>query len=146
MSDLVRQSTSQVERCLRTPRKGPVLKNDSIILGFSLVPGREGSITEETPRIIVIETDGVDVERVSTSPPKSFLHVSLLLAFRRNIIEPVWIRYPADTVEVESETGGFVVLVQDIDLFANLGISVGNGRDRNEGNMGRKIGNAAYGM
>ena len=122
-SDLVNQDAPGVEESLRTFRKDRVAKDHPVIAGVSLVVRREGGITHETPGIVVIETDGVDVERADGCPPKSPLHGSLLAVFRSDVVKPVWARCPGCALQGETEASAAKCLVQDIDLLNDLGIS-----------------------
>ena len=123
MSHLVNQDASQVVKSRRASRKGRVVKNDPIVFGVTRVVRREGGKAEETPGSVIVETDSVDVERVGTSLIKSVLHGSLLHAFWSDIVEPVRIRYPPDTLQVKTEASSGIFPVQDIDLFIDLRIS-----------------------
>lgn len=118
------------------------MENDPVIFGVTPVASREGGITEETPRIIVIETDGVNIERFDIPLSKSVLHGRLLIVFWRDIVKPVYIQCPGDTPQSEAETSFDVFLVQDIDLILDLGIS--DTSDWNEENPDERMGQATY--
>lgn len=123
MPDLVNQDASGVERGRGTSRKSLVLKKDSILRGLSREFRREGGPTEETTGFIVIKTEGVNIECVGTSPPKSLLHGSLPGIFRSNIVEKIGIHYPGDTRQDKCETNLAKFIVQDLDLPTDLGVA-----------------------
>jgi hypothetical protein len=65
------------------------MKDNTVIHGAIRVVHRERSIAEKAPGFIVIEADGVNVERAGNSLSKGFLHLRLLGVIWCNIVEPV---------------------------------------------------------
>lgn len=126
VSDLVSRGASQVEVSHGTTRKGRVENNDSVVLGVGRVVGRESSVTEETLPITAGETDGVEVERAGISRPECVLHGGLLGGVWSGVVEPPRVRCPGDVLQLEAETRSGIILIQDIDLVLDLGISGGS--------------------
>jgi hypothetical protein len=143
VSDLVSRSASQVEVGHRAARKGRVENNDSVIQGVGWVVGGESSVTEETFTIAGGETDAVEVECARSSCPKSILHGGLLGGFWSDIVKPPGVQCPGDILQLEVETTSIIVVIQDIDLRLDLGISVADDRNQKIG-IGR-IDPATYG-
>jgi hypothetical protein len=143
VSALVSRGASQVVGDKGTAREGRVQKNDTIIRGVARVVGREGSVTEETRGINDSETNAVEVERRGSSYMESFLHRVLFGGFWTGIVEPVGVQGPGGARQLESEASSGVVLVQDIDLSLDLGIS--ETCDRND-ERDRRIDQATYGI
>ena len=123
VSALVSRGASQVVGNKGTARESRVQKNDSIILGVGLVVVREGSVTEEARGINGGETNAVEVEGGSVSHTEGFLHLVLLGGFWTGIVEPVSVQGSGDARQLETEASSGVVLVQDINLSQDLGIS-----------------------
>ena len=126
------RSAPQVEGRPGTTGKGRVEDNNAVILGARRVVGREGSVTEETVATTGGEADGVEVERAGCSSSESVLHSGLLGGVRTNVVEPGGVQCPGDVLQFEAETGSGIIIIQDIDLSLDLGISIMGDRDQGQ--------------
>jgi len=143
VSDLMSRGASHVEVSHGTTRKGRIEDDDSVVPGVGRVVARESSVTEETLPITAGETDGVEVERAGISRSESVLHGGLLAGVWSGVVEPPRVRCPADVLQLEAETTPGIILIQDIDLCLDLGISVVDHWSQKNGI--RRIDRATYG-
>ena len=96
--------------------------NDSVVHRVSSVVRRECGIAQDIASIGIIETDSVDIERFYVSLSKGVLHGSLKVGIWSDVVEPGGIQGPGRVLELETETGSIIILIQDIDLSLDLGI------------------------
>jgi hypothetical protein len=101
------------------------VKNDAVVDWVTIIVRREGGITEKTQGIIVVESDGVDVEGESASFAKRALHVVLPAVSWSNIVIHICILESSDVLrwQAETESSFGKMLVQNSDLLMNLGNS-----------------------
>lgn len=143
VSDLVCRGAPQAEVRHGTSRKGRVENNDTIIHGVSRVVHRKGGITQKTPGTVATETNSVEVEGFDISLSKSVLHGGLHVGVWSDIVEPGGIQCPGNILQLETEACSVIILIQDIDLILDLGISeMGGG---NEETLDKIIERVTYG-
>jgi len=136
---LMSQGASKVEGSHGTSRKGRVEHNDTIVLGVGRVVSGEGGVTEETRGVTGRETDGIDVKRVGGSLSESVLHLGLLGGVWSGLVEPAGVHGPGGVHQLEAETSAGVILIQNVDLIGDLGISEADDRNWETGQEGRQI-------
>ena len=126
VSDLVSQRASLVERSIGTSREGSVEENNAVKIGVCLVLVREGSVTEDTVSVSNYVSNSVDIECEGVSHSKRGLHSGLLGGIRSDI-EPLLAFGPGDFQQLENSARVVIVVVQDRELFVDLGISTMEG-------------------
>ena len=67
--------------------------------------------------------DSVDVQSICATLAKSLLHGSLQRGPIVHLVKPVGVGSAVSGNELEAQTGGRVVLVQDCDLVCDLGVT-----------------------
>ena len=112
--------------------EGPVIDNSPVHGGSRCVVHRERGIAERFIRAIIGETDGVYIERGSTTPPKSDLHVLVLRVISSDFVKPVRVVRSDDLHQFKTEASLGKVPVQDMDLGFDLFISKTDFQDEKE--------------
>jgi len=117
MATFVRERAALVVGSLAIIREGRVQDDDAILLGCILVVDREGSESEETLSVSLVESDRPDIQSRRIAITERLLHLSFFWRIRSHLVEPVLTLDPRNVHEVKADSRGVIIAIKHIDLL-----------------------------